>query len=248
VQALSAASVNAAVRATELSPRDALNWLARGATYRAYVPLVGNAGDFAAAAYGTAIALEPANPANRVELGKTHLAVAESVRDLTGTGDAAVADEALVKMNAALAEAEAAFNAAVALKADYAPAHYQLAVTYERQGRLDDAVGKMESVARYNPYDVGVAFQLGMLYMRRSTDGDWTRARLALERAVELAPTYANARWFLASVYEADGNVSAAVEQIEAILKYDSANELVRQRLERLRSGVASGAMPETIE
>jgi tetratricopeptide (TPR) repeat protein len=176
------------------------------------------------------------------------LAVAESVRDLTGTGDAAVADEALVKMNAALAEAEAAFNAAVALKADYAPAHYQLAVTYERQGRLDDAVGKMESVARYNPYDVGVAFQLGMLYMRRSTDGDWTRARLALERAVELAPTYANARWFLASVYEADGNVSAAVEQIEAILKYDSANELVRQRLERLRSGVASGAMPETIE
>ena len=33
---------------------------------------------------------------------------------------------------------------------------------YERQGRLADAVVKMETVKKYNPLDVGVAFQLGL--------------------------------------------------------------------------------------
>lgn len=248
IRALSAASVNAAVRATNLSPRNVLNWLSRGSVYRAFIPLVSNAGDFAVAAYTEAIAREPQSPSNQVELGKTYLALAESVRDLTGSEDAEVAAEAQAKLDAYLASAEEAFNRAVELKPDYAPAHYQLAVTYDRQGRLDDAVGKMESVMRYNQNDVGVAFQLGLLYLRRGEEGDLARAETELARAVELAPAFANARWFLASIYEQQGDLAAAIEQIEKVLEYNPGNEIVEQRLERLRTGDTSGEIPDAIE
>ncbi|OGL99445.1 hypothetical protein A2304_02385 [Candidatus Uhrbacteria bacterium RIFOXYB2_FULL_57_15] len=248
VRALTAAAVNASVRATDLSPRNALNWLSRGSVYRALIQLVGNAGDFSVFAFEHAAELEPLNPANRVELGKTYLALAESVRDLTGSDDAAVAAEAQAKLDAYLASAEIAFNKAVELKADYAPAHYQLAVTYDRQGRLDDAVGKMESVMRYNQYDVGVAFQLGLLYLRRGEDGDLERAQVELERAVELAPAYANARWFLATIYEQQGNLALSIAQIEKVLEYNPGNQIVTERLNRLRSGVAATTIPDAIE
>lgn len=248
VRALSAAAINASVRATDLSPRNVLNWLSRGSVYRAFVPLVSNAGGFAVAAYAEAIAREPISPANQVELGKTYLALAESVRDLTGSDDAEVAAEAQGKLDGYLASAEDAFDRAVELKSDYAPAHYQLAVTYDRQGRLDDAVGKMESVMRYNQNDVGVAFQLGLLYLRRDDDGDLARAQAELERAVELAPAFANARWFLAAIYEQQGDLEAAIEQIEKVLEYNPGNEVVEQRLERLRSGESTGGIPDAID
>jgi tetratricopeptide (TPR) repeat protein len=248
VQALSAAAIDAARRATDLSPRHVLNWLARGSVYRSLVPLIGDAGTFALEAYGQAIALEPVNPANHTELGKTYLVVAESVRELTGSADAVTAAQAKDELQANLAAAEAAFNKAVELKSDYAPAHYQLAVTYERQGRLNDAIGKMESVRKYNPLDVGVAFQLGMLYLRRGGEGDLARAQAEFERAIELAPAYANARWFLASIYESQGNVEAAIEQVAKVLEYDPGNEIVKARLARLKAGQISPTAPSTIE
>lgn len=252
IRALSAAAVNASVRATDLSPRNALNWLSRGAVYRAFIPLVGNAGDLATVAYIHATELEPTNPANHVELGKTYLSLGESVRDLTGSEDAPTAADAQTRLDGYLASAEAAFNRAVELKSDYAPAHYQLAVTYDRQGRLDDAVKKMESVRQYNAYDVGVAFQLGLLYLRRDAEGDIDLARAELERTIELAPSYSNARWFLATVYETQGNAAAVIEQIEKILELNPDSEVVKERLERLRSGEttvnAVETIPETIE
>lgn len=240
VQQLSAASVNAAVRATDLSAGNGAHWLSRGAVYREFIPLVTGAGDFAVDAFEQAAALEPLNPVPPTELGKTYLALAQAMATLAAGNDAAIAADAETKRVAYLAAAETAFNAAAVIKADYAPTHYQLAVTYEQQGRLDDAIGKMESVRAYNALDVGVTFQLGLLYARRGDDGDLARAQAAFERAIELVPTYANARWFLASIYESQGNREAAVEQIERVLQYNPENTAVKQRLERLRNGEAT--------
>ncbi len=248
VKLLSSESIRAAVRATELSDRNALNWLVRGAVYREFIPLIGNAGTFAIAAYSTAIDLEPTNPSTQTELGKTYLTFAETVRDLTGSTDIPTAQTAKTQLDSYLASAEIAFLKAIELKKDFASAHYQLAVTYERQGRLGDSIGKMESIKKYNPLDVGVAFQLGMLYLRRNIDGDLEQARIEFERAVELAPSYSNARWFLASIYEQQGNIASAIEQVTTVLSYNPQNEIVKTRLERLKSGQVSTTSLTPIE
>lgn len=248
VQALAAAAVDASIRATDLSPREALNWLSQAVVYRALIPLIPDAGDFAVAAGRRAIALEPSNPSDQIELGKTFLALGESVRESTVSTDAAVAADAKQKLASYLSSAEVAFNAAISLRPTDSSAHYQLSLTYDRQGRLSDAITKMENVRTYNPTDVGVAFQLGMLYLRRDAKDDLALAQREFERAVELTPSYSNARWFLATIYEKRGNVVGAIEQVTKVLEYNPGNEIVGQRLERLKRGEATPDVPAAIE
>ncbi len=248
VQSLVAASVNATVRATELSPNNVLNWLSRGFVYRELVPVLGEASEFAVSSYQQAITLEPLNPENWTELGRAYLAAAEQIRPLTTSPDPASASEAQIQLTTLLASAQQSFERAVELKSNYAPAHFQLAVTYERQGRVNDAIGKMESVAQYNQLDVGVFFQLGMLYLERDGAGDIDRAQAAFEHAVKIAPGYANAHWFLASIYEQAGDIAAAVAEVEAVLELNPGNDLIEARLERLLTGQISTEDPEVIE
>ncbi len=244
VQGLVAAAVNASVRATELSSNNPANWVVRGTIYRELMPIVPNASTFAVSAFERLIELEPVNPANWNELGITYLAAAERERPLTVSENAQNAEQAKALVADYMKKAEEAFNKAIELKANYAPAHYQLSLAYERQGRLDDAIGKLESVARYNPQDVGVAFQLGQLYLRRDIKGDSERAKNAFEYAISLAPSYSNARWFLASIYEQQGDVKAAIEQIEKVLELNPGNQLVKTRLDRLLKGQTTQDFP----
>jgi len=244
VQALVASSVNAAVRATELSPNHPVNWLMRGRVYRELMSVVPNAAAFSLSAFEQAIKLEPLNPSNWNELGIASLAAAERERPLTVAQDKEAAARAKALVEDFMKKAEAAFGRAIELKPNYAPAHYQLSLAYERQGRLNDAIGKMESVARYNLQDVGVAFQLGQLYLRRNGLGDLERARRSFEYAVSLAPSYSNARWFLASVYEQEGDVRAAIAQVEEVLELNPSNQLVKSRFDRLLKGQASTEPP----
>lgn len=244
LQALIAAAVNASVRATDLSENNPLNWLMRGTVYRELMNVIPNASTFAIGAFEKATVLEPVNPSNWNELGITYLAAAERERPLTVAENAEVSAQAKALVEDYMKKGEAALYKAIELKANYAPAHYQLSLAYERQGRLDDAIGKLESVARYNPQDVGVAFQLGQLYLRRSGAGDAARAKEAFGYAITLAPSYSNARWFLASIFEQEGNVNAAIEQIEKVLELNPKNELVKARLDRLLKGQTSTETP----
>lgn len=248
IQALTVASINSSVRATTLAPNNVLNWSIRGAIYREFAPIIGNAGDFATASFEEAKKLEPMNPSHPTELGITYLVMAELKRQMTAAEDEAVAAQATSEMQGYLSKAETELLHAIELKSDYAPAHYQLAIVYERQGRLSDAIGKMESVARYNPYDVGVAFQLGLLYLRRGGEKDLDNAQMAFEYSVQLLPSYSNAMWFLAAIYEQKGMVDAATQLVAKVYELNPTNELVKSRLDRLKSGEVSVEIPPTVE
>ncbi len=249
IQDLTAAAVNASVRATELSPQNALNWQLRGSVYRELIALrVTQAKEFATASLERAVALEPNNPMPATELGRTYLAAAQLFQQLSASDDEAVKKQAKADMDANLALAEEQFNKAITLKEDYSPAHYQLAGIYAQQGRLDEAIGKMESVVKYNQTDVGVAFQLGMLYLRRAGKDDAARAQAALEYAVQLSPSYSNARWFLASIYEQQGKADKALEQVKKVAELNPDNDLVKSRLERLQKGTVSKVVPAPLE
>jgi tetratricopeptide (TPR) repeat protein len=106
---------------------------------------------------------------------------------------------------------------ATTLKSNFAPAHYQLALVYEREGKFDQAITKLASVEKYNPSDVGVGFELGTLYVKRSGSGDLEKARVVFEHVVELAPSYSDAHWLLGSVYEKLNLRDLAIKHIEIV-------------------------------
>lgn len=237
IQSLVAASVNAAARATELSTMNSLNWSTRGRIYRELMNVLPDASKFAIEAHKTAVDREPVNPRVWTDLGKTYLAAAEQQRSMTVVEDKEVAKKAQNTLELFLKNAEDAFQKAVEYKSNYAPAHFQIGLVYERQGRLDEAIAKITSVLAYNPVDVGVLFELGQLYLRRDQAGDLNQAQKQFEQVVELSPSYSNARWYLASVYERLGETSKAIEQIEAVVKLNPDNAVVKTRLDRLLRG-----------
>jgi tetratricopeptide (TPR) repeat protein len=248
VQSLIGAIVNAHARAIELSPYNVLNWLSRGVAYRELMSVLGDATEFAIQSHERAVELDPMNPSVATELGKTYFAASQIVRPLTASADKTVADDANEKMKQYLGKAEQIFGKAISLKSNYAPAHFELALVYDAQERTQDAIGKMESVAAYNTTDVGVMFQLGVMYLRRDAEGDVGRAQNALERAVDLSPKYSNARWYLASIYERQGDIAAAVREVEQVLKLNPDNGIVEARLERLSRGKIVTELPGEIE
>lgn len=248
LQALTAASINAGVTATNLSPDNVLNWVSRGDVYRQLAPIVDTAGAFSIQAFQKAIELEPANPQNQTELGKTYLVLADQERTYASSDDATVKADHAAKLTDDLTSAENAFQAAIALKSDYSPAHYELAIAYDEEGRLDDAIGKMESIEKYNPLDVGVAFQLGSMYLQRNGTGDLAKAQTQFEAAIKLVPSYSDAHWFLSSVYEKEGNVQGALTETQKVLDLNPDNETVKSRLSQLQAGQSPAAPVQPVD
>ncbi|MEK7665275.1 MAG: tetratricopeptide repeat protein, partial [Patescibacteria group bacterium] len=245
VQALIAGAVEASKRAVELSPRNVANWETRGAVYQAIADVVDGADAFAIDAYRMAHELEPASPVHLTNLAKSYHAFARRTAILASSSDEAFAEAVQIQVDENLRQAESALLRAIELKADYAPAHYEISIVYEEQGRLAEALAKMESVKRYNPFDVGVAFQLGVLYLRQ---GKNDLAQMEFERAVELVPTFVNAHWYLASVYELKGDIEAAAFEVAIVLDLDPDNEAVKAKLARLQDGLSIAEVPEPIE
>ncbi len=245
IQSLLAASMNATARATTLAPNNSLNWLVRGNTYAEVITLVNGAEDGAAASYQKAMELEPKNPLYQANLGRLHLMVADRARSLKGSENKEVASVAVEAEKTELKAAEESLNKAVELKPDYAVAHYYLAAVYERQGRTADAAGRLAALRQYSPLDVGLGFQLSMLFIKLQ---QYDAARAELERVVGLSPNYSNARWYLASMYEIKGDLSAAIGQIEKVLELNPENQAVKSRLERLKTGNLTTKIPQPVE
>lgn len=247
IQAVLGASVNAAVRATEMNPNVVANWEVRGNVYREVAPAVANAADFSIASFITATQLAPNNPLYAVGLGRAYLAKADLLSQGVQSADADREVEIAAVKAEILTQAEEALLKAVKLKPNYTAARYFLSAVYEREGKLTDAVKSMEVVRALNVDDVGVGMQLALLYLRQ---GKNALAQAELERIVILSPTYANARWYLSVILEQAGDTDGAIAQIEEILKTNADNEAAQQRLVRLESGESAddvASIPEPL-
>ncbi len=243
---LIAASVEAARQATDLSPRNVANWEVQGAVYEGIADFVDGADAFAILAYKQAHALEPTSPVHLVSLARADVAVAKhAARLIAAGGDKALAQSTQQRVEENLQLAQDALGQAIELKPDYGPAHYELALVYEAQGRLAEAVAKMEGVKQYHPLDVGVAFELGILYLRQ---GKNDLAKAEFERVIVLVPSYANAHWYLAAIDELQGDLDSAIGEINAVLALDPTNEIVKEKLLQLQTGVAATQAPPPLE
>jgi len=239
------ASVGASARATAIEPNYVSNWVVRGSIYRDLMSFAQGAEDLAAQSFQNAGALEPNNPIHQTNLGRVYLAVAERARALKSAEDEELAAQAVEQETTLLASAEEAFMAAVALKSDYLPAHYYLASVYERQGKLEQAAARLVALRNNNPADIGLAFQLSQMLIRLE---QYDIATQELERIVGINPSYSNALWYLASMYEIAGQQEKAIDVVAKVVELNPENEFAADRLARLEAGETTTVIPEPIQ
>jgi tetratricopeptide (TPR) repeat protein len=241
VSVATANAVNTAKRASDLNPANVANWSVLGSIYQNLMGVTEGADGWAEKSYEKSIDLEPTNPALHTELGKVYVYQSDLARQATESKDEKVKADAQKKTDELLSKAVDAFNKAVELKADYAPAHYNLALAFDRQGKLKEAIQRMEAVVTLNNQDVGVGFQLALLYYR---DEKKDAAIKLLESVVQLAPNYSNARWYLAAMYEEKKDLDGAIAQIEKVKELNPDNELVAKKLDELKKAKEAPAAP----
>lgn len=225
IQKLLERSTASVRRASEVDPGDVENWLALGAVYQNLLPFIEGSGELVVRAYNEALSLEPSNPLPRVEMGKSYLTLGDRMRK-DGI------DKDIVARIYQRAEEE--FIKALNLKADYAPIHFYLGVIYERQGRDNDAMLKLEAVEKFNPSDAGVAYELGLLYLKK---GNLAKAKSEFRRAISNLPAYSDARWQLAGVLLREGKPSEAIAELQKILEYNPGNQNVTKAIEEIKFG-----------
>jgi Tfp pilus assembly protein PilF len=223
VQVAISKGIKALNKATKINPQNVANWNVRGFFYRNLIGIQ-TAGELSLESYKKATQLEPASPFAFGELGRVYILMAQ---DFAKKGDDKGRSDSLryAKKN---------LEKALALKPDYAPAHYLLAVVYDQQGKLDEAIAKLEETKRFAPKDAGLAFQLGVLYWRKR---NLENARKEFERAIEINPNYSNARYMLGLVYDRLGEIEKAKEQFQIVLKLNPENKEVKEILENLEKG-----------
>ena len=222
-------AVNFGKAATDLNPQNPDNWSQRGFVYRAVLGYLSGAEDWMIDSFTRTTKLQPKNPFAFFELGRSYLLLSDFVASGAGQDETKQA-----KAQDHLNKAEEQFLKATRVKSDYAPAHYQLALIYDRQGKMDQAIDKMEMMRSGFPNDTGLAFQLGLLYYKKE---NFTKAQAELERTVGLDANYSNARYFLGLIYDRQGNKAGAKEQFVKISQLNPDNAEVKKIISNLEAG-----------
>lgn len=231
-------SISLARRATEISPREALNWANLGFVYQNLLTIVEGVDKLSEDAYMKAAELRPGDPTFTYRIGMLYLAKFDRYNQLVAArrvNPSAIAQDA----QASLEKAEENLKRATELSSNFGLAIYNLGVVYERQGELAEAIQQLERIAPANSNQPGLAFELGLLYYRAGRKDD---AFNALQRAVVLAPDYSNARWYLALILEERKDLDGAIEQLERILTVEANqnNPIVLEKLKELQAGKIS--------
>lgn len=210
-QNIVASAIGNAQTACVINPLDFLNWMDLGQIYEALIPFkIPGATNAAINAYKEAAVNAPFDPrplfnSARVEIQANNLDLAKSF-----------------------------LNSSLAIKSDYAPSLFLLSQLEAQQGNLREAIMRTEQVRILAPNDIGVLFQLGLLYYQSK---DFESARLVLERAVSLSSNYSNARYFLGLIYDKQGRAADAIAQFEQIKILNPDNEEVKTILSNLYAG-----------
>lgn len=212
------------LKAVSLNGDDYQNWLELAMLYQELAGAnVGGAYENAKDAYAKLIADNPTNPIAYLKRAQLEL--------LQKNTDAAIAD----------------LVTAVKLKPDFAAAYYLASQIYASTGDFASALPPALSAAQVASGDPLAWYNLGVIAY---ASGDFTNAALALERALDLQPQYANALYALGLSYYQLGRVDDARRIFGQLNKLDPDQQIVRDIIDNLNAGKppfsgASTAVPE---
>ncbi|WP_456324687.1 tetratricopeptide repeat protein [Desulfonauticus submarinus] len=215
-------AVNSAKAAVDTSPENVANWSTRAYVFQKLVGLINGSADWAVKSYESASRLDPLNPYYPTQEGIVYVQEASLL-------DKKQKDE----KTKLLEKAKNQFEKAIKLKPDYAPANFQLAMVYQMEGKQKEAIKKLEATQMIAPFDVGVAFQLGLTYYQTK---NYKKARSEFERALTLNQNYSTL-YFLGLTYNKLNMNNMAIKVFEKVAKLNPKNKQVKKILENLKSG-----------
>ncbi len=236
-------AIQNAQRSTEMNPQEPQVWRTQGALYELIIPFIPGSERFAFDSYERAAGLDPLNPTVWVDVGRSALIFADRVQlaiQQVSASERAGLDEARKK---ALEDAEIALMKAAEVKPDFATTHFLLSQVAIRMGNIQSAIRATENAKLTAPFDIGVAFQLGLLYYQNN---DINRAEAEFVRATSLNSNFSNARYFLGLIYDRRGEREKAIAEFEQIQAFNPDNGEVKTILLNLRLGrsALSGIVP----
>jgi tetratricopeptide (TPR) repeat protein len=205
------AAIKNARTAADINGPDPLNWMQLGKVYELAVPLgIQDASEMAINSYNEALIRSPIDPSIIVSSARVKLKAGDRV------------------------SARNLLSSALELKNDFTPALFMLSQMDVSDGNLKSAIQMAEQAFISSPNDIGVLFQLSMLYYN---DRDFDNAQLALEKVVILRPDYSNARYFLGLIYSRKDMALDAIAQFRKIEEYNLDNAEVKRILNNLENG-----------
>lgn len=231
IQNLIASAVQLAQRATALEPGEALNWANLASIYQSLTGLVQDVERLAEDNYRKASELRPGDPSFDNRTGSMWLARADLASQLARNSSGANAVRLREEAATSLDKAAEAFGRALEKAPSYGLAIYNRAAVYDRQGKVTEAITEIERIVPANANNPTLMFELGILYLRDNRNKD---ALAAMQRAVLLAPQYANARWYLALLQEEAGDVDSALANLQEIAKSNADNEVLAAKIRQL--------------
>jgi tetratricopeptide (TPR) repeat protein len=172
----------------------------------------------------------PGDPEPYLEIGASYSRLGDTTRELAAYDEAlAVAPEfvpalnsrgvALLKLARAnepdrIKEAVAAFEKALKLDVDYAPAHVNIAIAYSRLGQHELALLSLANAEQFGAPAFDVAANRGLVLAELGRYGE---AADAFARALEERPTNAGVRFERAMALAKDDRLQEAILELERV-------------------------------
>jgi len=189
------AAVELIGKATEIDPQFVVAQYALGSVHQT----LGNRWK-AAAQFRASTQLDPAYPEPYKALGDLFLSAPRRLFD----------------------QAIEAYSKAIEIRPFYADAYVGLGDAKAARGDMDGAVAAYQKALSFNPINAKVHVSLGKLYY--SEKGLYYESVQAYKKAIELDPTYLDARMGLAEVYEDKGLYQDAIGEYKRVVEADAKN------------------------
>lgn len=253
-------AVQALESALQTDPRFALGYAALGDAYhlRSLLDYDPKWRDEAAANSQRALELNDKLAAPYITLGRIHadsgkydLAMQEfeHALELNPRDAGALNGIALTYEKAGrIADAEAAFKKAIALRSDDWNGYSELGLFYDRQGKYPQAVEQFQRSIQLTPDNAQAYGNLAAVYLDMSDPKTVPLAEAALQKSIELSPSYA-AYTNLGILYSQQGRFAESAAMTEKALQLNDKNYEVWENLalayERLKEADKAAAARE---
>ena len=215
VSLLVANAVNAAKKATDVSPRSVAIWENLATMYENAAVIVPDARGWAEKAIIEATNLEPSNPVLWWRLGNNY--------SLAGKWE----------------DAQKAYEQAIKLKNDYLGSYVGLANVYEQKRDIDKAVETYRTIMPYALNNPEALFNFGRLLYNRNKSTDRDDAEKLWKESVRISPNYSNALYSLGLMYEARGDRARALEYYYKVKDLNPGSKDVNDKIRSMVGGSA---------
>ncbi len=213
LQATLQATIQHGLDAVAISGNDYQNWLELAGLYQQLAGFkVTGAYENARAAYQRARMENPSSPAPLFRLAQLEV--------LEGHKDVALKNLA----------------AAAQLKPDFAAAYYAASQIYASENDFKNAFSAAVLATQYAPQDPLAWYNAGAIAYAGK---DYTNAVAALEQALTLQSSYANAAYVLGLAYYDVGRVADSLKVFEALQALEPNQQVVQDAIKNLRAGAA---------